>query len=85
MKLGIISMNEGRDEIGRETIGPDGDIIFQPSTLVPVGRDQFTEDNAKKPQPRVRTSKSKFVEIMKKYGYSEDDIEKAWKEGKQND
>jgi len=47
--LGALSINELRAEIGKESIGAEGDIIYQPGNLVPVGVDQFTDDNRDKP------------------------------------
>ena len=43
-ELGIETVNEMRTMIGREEV-EGGDVVMQPSNLIPVGTDLFTDDN----------------------------------------
>jgi hypothetical protein len=53
--------------LGRELIGYEsskgGDIFYQPANLVPVGSDDYTQDQRAEPA----ASKQYFIETMKKY------------------
>lgn len=54
-EIGIESINELRTLLpNREPIGPEGDNIYQPSTLVPVGKDLFTNDNYSSAEEQAR-------------------------------
>lgn len=45
-ELNLETPNELREMLpNREPLGPEGDFVYQPATLVPMGRDLFTEDN----------------------------------------
>jgi len=72
-KSGSLSLNELRSLGGYESIGPQGDYIFQPGNLIPVGRDKFTDDNLNKP-------KKGFVSLMKKNGFTDPEIKEYWNE-----
>lgn len=50
---GVLTINEIRKLFGYETIGAEGDVLYQPMALVPVGTDKYTQDNPKK--PKVKT------------------------------
>lgn len=41
----VLSDNEIRTELGKESIGPAGDLIYKPQNLVPVASDVYTDDN----------------------------------------
>jgi len=46
-------------------IGAEGDIIYQPSNLVPIGTDQFTQDNIDKPtKSRSGKDMAEFIRVM---------------------
>lgn len=64
-ELGALSINEIRSEIGKEGIGAEGDVIYQPSNLVPIGTDQFTQDNLDKPtKSRSGKDMAEFIRVM---------------------
>ncbi len=64
-ELDVLTKNEIRGEIGREGIGAGGDIVYQEANTVPVGTDQFTEDNLDKPsKSRLAQDKAEFIKIM---------------------
>jgi len=45
-EVGIETINELRTLLpNREPIGEEGDVVYQPATLTPVGQDLFTDDN----------------------------------------
>ncbi len=82
-KLGALSINELRTEIGKEAIGTEGNIIYQPSNLLPIGTDQFTSDNretpAKKKERDIPYEKAYFRDMLIKQGYDKDYINKCLK------
>lgn len=66
-ETGLLTINENRAKLGLESIGEEGDIIYQPTNLIPVGVDQFTEDNRKVPARKKEvssTEKEHFRQIM---------------------
>jgi HK97 family phage portal protein len=66
-KSGVLTINEIRDHLGYEEI-EGGDTIYQPMNLVPVGQDNFTQDNRKVPaQKNVDWEKEIFVKLMQDY------------------
>jgi HK97 family phage portal protein len=69
-KLGIFTDNELRRDLGEEPYD-GGDVIYKPGNEVPVGEDAYTGDEP----PVPKTTKKRFVEIMKRKGYSENKIE----------
>jgi len=83
-KLGALSVNELRTEIGKEAIGVEGDIIYQPSNLLPLGTDQFTSDNretpAKKKEQEIALEKAYFRKMLMEQGHNRDYIDKCLKE-----
>lgn len=83
-ELGALSINEIRAEIGREGIGAEGDIIYQPTNLVPIGTDEFVDDNRKKPAKRknedIAYEKALFRKVLIDQGYGKDYIDKCLKE-----
>lgn len=44
-QLNVDTKNELRAFVGKESVGPQGDVLLVPSTLVPLGTDLFTDDN----------------------------------------
>jgi len=67
---GLISLNEARSQFGDESIGGAGDLFYQPTSVIPVGSDQFTRDNLKEPLPK----KDLMVEELKRQGLKEQEI-----------
>lgn len=57
-KINVNTINEIRTLIGDEELESGGDVILKPATLIPVGEDNFTDDNLNKP------TASKFRELM---------------------
>ncbi len=41
----IFTENEMRSEVGYESLGEEGDVVWKPTTLIPVEDDEFTLDN----------------------------------------
>ena len=58
-KIGVNTIDEIRTLIGDEALASGGDVILAPANLIPVGNDEFTADNLKKP------TASKFSELMR--------------------
>ena len=55
--IGVSTIDEIRTKLGFEGIdGEAGDTIFMPSGLIPVGEDQFTEDELEKPTTNPKKS-----------------------------
>lgn len=83
-ELGALSTNEIRTEIGKETIGKEGDIIYQPANLVPLGTDKLTSDNRDKPARRkaddLLKEKAYFRKMLCEQGYGKEYIDKCLKE-----
>ncbi len=86
-KLGALSINELRTEIGKEAIGTEGDIIYQPSNLIPAGTDQFTSDNRETPAKKkereiglILQEKAYFRKMLMEQGHNKDYIDKCIKE-----
>ena len=83
-ELGAVSSNEIRAEIGKEGIGAEGDIIYQPSNLVQIGTDEFTADNRKKPAKKkesdIAYEKAYFRKMLMDQGYEKDYINKCLEE-----
>lgn len=89
-ELDVLSINELRAMIGKESIGEAGDIVYIPSALIPAGSDQFTDDNLEapgKPSSRAtnpkgskitRVTKKEFREIMKRHDFTDEEVEDAW-------
>lgn len=74
-QIGIVSINEMRSLYGKESIGEEGDQLYIPSTIVPIGRDANTDDNRDKPT-------KKFSELMKANGATEEEIYENWNQYK---
>ena len=62
---GLVSKNEARNMIGFEP-AEGGDIFYQPQNLIPVGSDNFTQDQRANPS-KNKSLKEDFVEIMQSY------------------
>ncbi len=60
---GVFLINELRNEAGEDSIGPEGDVLYQPNSLVPVGSD-----------PISAVATKRFREILKDRGYSDEQI-----------
>lgn len=82
---GVLSINELRSILGYESIGDEGDVVYQPSVLIPVGSDQYTQNNPTKPI-KAMTSKVRFTELMRqqvdengKRYHTDEEIEKMAK------
>ncbi len=69
---GVLSKDEIRTIMGYEGLKSGGDIVYQPMNLVPVGSDNYTQDNRTKP-----AEKAIFIKTMKDGGYSETQINEA--------
>ena len=66
-KEGLITRNEARADIGRESIGQEGDIFYQPMNLIPVGNDAFTSDNRESPTKSIQHEEyARLLSNMKK-------------------
>lgn len=52
--LGLETINELRSSLPNREPLEGGDMLYQPATLIPVGQDLFTEDNATTPEERAR-------------------------------
>ena len=80
----MADVNELRRDIGEESIGAEGDIIYQPTNLIPIGTDQFTSDNretpAKKKEQEIALEKACFRDVLVKQGYDKEYIDKCLKE-----
>jgi len=73
-QTGSLTINEIRRMLGYEAI-ENGDTIYQPQNLIPVGRDRYTEDNRDKP-----SDKAFFINLMlSQKEYSEEQIQKLAK------
>jgi HK97 family phage portal protein len=68
--MGIFMINELRDESGDESIGPEGDVLYQPRSLTPVGTEASNTSF---------TAQKRFREILKKRGFTDLQI-KAYEE-----
>ena len=70
-QTGSLTINEIRRMLGYEAV-ENGDTIYQPQNLIPVGRDRYTEDNRDKP-----SDKAFFINLMlSQKEYSEEQIQK---------
>ena len=70
-QAGSLTRNEIRAMLGYEAV-ENGDIIYQPQNLVPVGSDRYIEDNRDKP-----SEKAFFINLMlSQKEYSEEQIQK---------
>jgi len=70
-QAGSLTINEIRRMLGYEAV-ENGDTIYQPQNLIPVGRDRYTEDNRDKP-----SDKAFFINLMlSQKEYSEEQIQK---------
>ncbi len=90
-QLNVSAANEIRRDVGEESYGAAGDIIYQPANLVPVGTDQFTSDNRETPAKKKELDKEREIELRLKervffrkmlmeQGYNKDYIDKCLKE-----
>lgn len=71
---GAFTINEIRSMYGRESIGEEGDVIYQPMSLFPIGMDKFTRDNLDKPLKKTVNVEAVRKEL-KSRGFSNKDIE----------
>ena len=78
-KIGILSINELRSQIGYESLKSGGDEIYQPMNLIPVGSDAYTADNRKPKEKAI------FIKTMQDGGYSKEQIQKSVAEYYDND
>lgn len=70
-QAGSLTRNEIRAMLGYEAV-ENGDTIYQPQNLVPVGSDRYIEDNRDKP-----SEKAFFINLMlSQKEYSEEQIQK---------
>lgn len=54
-ELNLETPNELREMLpNREPLGPEGDVVYQPATLVAMGADQFTDDNTTTAEEEAR-------------------------------
>ena len=72
-EAGVFSINEIRAIGGKEAV-ENGDIIYQPQNLVPVGTDRYTQDNREAP-----SEKAFFIALMKEQGYNDNEIKELAK------
>jgi HK97 family phage portal protein len=72
--IGVLTINELRAKAGYEQI-EGGDSIYQPATNLPIGVDQYTDDN-------LETPKKKFYEDLENSGFDKSEIDKYWDEHK---
>ena len=72
-EAGVFSINEIRAIGGKESV-ENGDIIYQPQNLIPVGTDRYTQDNRETP-----SEKAFFIALMKEQGYSDNEIKELAK------
>lgn len=63
-KSGVLTVNELRAKLGYESID-NGDTLYQPMNLVPVGQDQFTQDNRE--TPASKAMKDEFANVLRKH------------------
>ena len=68
-QVGVHSINEIRAVYGSETIGPEGDDIYMPGNLIPIGEDDMTDDNPKEKR------RKQLMESFKKSGISEEEVQ----------
>lgn len=88
VKLNVFSDNEIRRDVGEESYGPEGNLIYKPTNLVPVGTDQFTSDNRETPAKKKERDiayekaceKAYFRDMLIKQGHSKEHIDKVIKE-----
>jgi len=69
----VFTINEIRAIGGKEAV-ENGDIIYQPQNLVPVGTDRYTQDNREAP-----SEKAFFIALMKEQGYNDNEIKELAK------
>lgn len=72
-EAGVFTINEIRAIGGKEAV-ENGDIIYQPQNLVPVGTDRYTQDNRESP-----SEKAFFIALMKEQGYNDNEIKELAK------
>ncbi|CAB4135775.1 COG4695 Phage-related protein [uncultured Caudovirales phage] len=72
-EAGVFTINEIRAIGGKESV-ENGDIIYQPQNLVPVGTDRYTQDNRETP-----SEKAFFIALMKEQGYNDNEIKELAK------
>jgi len=72
-EAGVFTINEIRAIAGKEAV-ENGDIIYQPQNLVPVGTDRYTQDNRETP-----SEKAFFIALMKEQGYNDNEIKELAK------
>ncbi len=79
-EIGVLTSNELRSEMGYEDI-EGGDILYQPSNLVPSGIDQSTIDNRRVPAA-TKSMRDEFVIVLREHKdkqgnnlFSENEIE----------
>lgn len=58
-EINVNTIDEIRTLIGDEELASGGDVILKPANLIPIGSDDFTEDNLTKP------TANKFKELMR--------------------
>lgn len=73
-KTASLTTNEIRTLIGYESI-ENGDTVYQPQNLIPIGADKYTQDNRDTP-----SDKSFFIASMKEQGYNDDEIKSLIKQ-----
>jgi hypothetical protein len=92
-QLGVSTVNEIRNSIGRDAID-GGDVIYAPSTTQPIlgedaedaQSDDQSTDNDDEDQDQDQSEdenqddeKSLFIQRMKSHGYTDEKIEELWR------
>lgn len=77
---GLLTRNEARAEIGKEQIGVEGDVFYQPMNLIPVGTDPSTEDNRESNAKNLVNTMSSIKDNSGQPYYTAKEILKAVKE-----
>lgn len=60
-KSGVLTINEIRTTLGYESI-QNGDSVYQPANLLPVGADNYTIDNRE--SPASKSEKAEYIRLM---------------------
>jgi len=60
-KSGVLAINEIRGRLGYESID-NGDSVYQPANLLPVGVDKYTIDNRE--SPASKSDKAEYIRLM---------------------
>jgi len=83
--IGVSLINELRNQAGDESIGPEGDVLYQPLSLVPVGTSPIVPSNEKSQASIIATKR--FRDILKRKGFTDTQIkeyEKFYAQGADN-